>query len=391
LTAITRAVIPLALAIISSCLLPTAIRAADSPSKITAAVDRAFRPLLAEYDVPGIAVAVTVDGQQYFFSYGVASKDRNTPVTKGTLFEIGSVSKTFTATLASYAQVLGKISLDDHPGKYMPQLRRSAINGASLLNLGTYTAGGLPLQFPKAVTSNARMATYFQQWKPSAKPGAQRRYSNPSIGLLGHITGLAMNGNFADLVETELFPKLGLSHSYIRVPEAERDNYAWGYNEANKPIRVNRSVFDAEAYGVKSTAADMIRFVETNIRPENLDPPIRRTVEGTHIGYFKIGEMVQGLGWEQYPYPIALDRLLAGNSGRMVLEANAATRLSPPQTPSEPTLFNKTGSTNGFGTYVVFVPEKKIGIVMLANKNFPIPARITAAHAVLEQLSSEVP
>jgi beta-lactamase class C len=135
----------------------------------------------------------------------------------------------------------------------------------------------------------------------------------------------------------------------------------------------------------------MIRFVETNIRPENLEPPIRRAVEGTHIGYFKIGEMVQGLGWEQYPYPIALDRLLAGNSGRMILEANAATRLSPPQTPSEPTLFNKTGSTSGFGTYVVFVPEKKIGIVMLANKNFPIPARITAAHAVLEQLSSEVP
>jgi beta-lactamase class C len=391
LTAITRAVIPLALAIISSCLLLTAIRAADSPSKITAAVDRAFRPLLAEYDVPGIAVAVTVDGQQYFFSYGVASKDRNTPVTKGTLFEIGSVSKTFTATLASYAQILGKISLDDHPGKYMPQLRRSAINGASLLNLGTYTAGGLPLQFPNAVTSNARMATYFQQWKPSTKPGAQRRYSNPSIGLLGHITGLAMNGNFADLVETELFPKLGLSHSYIRVPEAERDNYAWGYNEANKPIRVNRGVFDAETYGVKSTAADMIRFVESNIRPENLEPPIRRAVEGTHIGYFKIGEMVQGLGWEQYPYPIALDRLLAGNSGRMILEANAATQLSPPQTPSEPTLFNKTGSTNGFGTYVVFVPEKKIGIVMLANKNFPIPARITAAHAVLEQLASEVP
>jgi beta-lactamase class C len=72
--------------------------------------------------------------------------------------------------------------------------------------------------------------------------------------------------------------------------------------------------------------------------------------------------------------------------------ANAATKLTPPQTPSDhPTLFNKTGSTNGFGAYVAFVPEEKIGIVMLANKNFPIPARITAAHAVLGQLSSGVP
>jgi beta-lactamase class C len=185
---------------------------------------------------------MTVDGRQYFFNYGVASKDWKTPVTKDTLFEIGSVSKTFTATLASYAQTLGKLSLDDRPGTHMPQLRGSAIDTASLINLGSYTASGLPLQFSNAVTNNAEVATYFQQWKPSATPGTQRRYSNPSIGLLGHITGLAMNGNFADLVETELFPKLGLSHSYIRVPEAEMDNYAWGYDKANTPIRVNPGV-----------------------------------------------------------------------------------------------------------------------------------------------------
>jgi beta-lactamase class C len=390
LTVGTKAAGSFALAIVASCLLPAAIRAADAPDKIGAAVDHAFRPLLKEYDVPGIAVAVTVDGRQHFFGYGVAAKDRNTPVTKDTLFEIGSISKTFTATLLSYAQTLGKISLDDHPGKHMPQLRRRAINAASLVNLATYTTGGLPLQFPAAVTNNAKMTTYFQQWKPSASPGAQRRYSNPSIVLLGQVTALAMNGDFADLIETELFPKLGLSHSYIRVPAAEINNYAWGY-KADKPIRVKPGVFGAEAYGVKSTAADMIRYLESNIRPETLAAPMRRAVDGTHIGYFKIGEMTQGLGWEQYPYPITLDRLLAGNSVTMSREANAATRLTPPRTPSGPTLFNKTGSTNGFGAYVAFVPEKKIGIVMLANKNFPIPARITAAHAVLEQLSSELP
>jgi beta-lactamase class C len=392
LTAITTTTRRRALAIISSCLLPTAIRAADSPSKIANTVDRTFRPLREEHDVPGIAVAVTVDGRQHFFSYGVASKATNTPVTKDTLFEVGSVSKTFTATLATYAQALGKIWLDDHPGRYMPELLHSAIDQASLLNLGTYTAGGLPLQFPDAVTNNAEMAVYFRRWRPSAAPGLQRRYSNPSIGLLGHITGLAMNRNFANLIETELFPRLGLSHTYIRLPESEMVNYAWGYSRANRAIRVTPGVFADEAYGIKATAADMIRFVAANIRPESLETPVRRAVEDTHIGYFKIGEMVQGLGWEQYPYPIALDRLLAGNSARMSMEANAATLLSPPQTPSaSPTLFNKTGSTTGFSAYVAFVPQRKIGIVMLANKSFPIPARITAAHAVLEQLSSEVP
>ncbi|HVY59156.1 MAG TPA: class C beta-lactamase [Xanthobacteraceae bacterium] len=366
-------------------------QAAGRDAEITAVVGRTFRPLLDAYDVPGIAVAVMADGKSYFFGYGVASKDSKTPVTKDTLFEIGSVSKAFTATLVSYARTIGAISLDDHPGKYMPQLRHTAIDKASLLNLGTYTAGGLPLQVPDGVTNDAEMLTYFRTWKPSAPPGAQRRYSNPSIGLLGYIAGLAMNGNFADLIETQLLPKLGLSHSYIRVPQAEMSNYAWGYDKSNKPTRVRPGVLDAEAYGIKSTAADMIRFVEANIRPETVEPPLRRAIDGTHVGYFKIGEMMQGLGWEQYPYPITLDRLLAGNSGKMSLQANAARELIPPQTPSRPTLFNKTGSTNGFGAYVAFVPEKKIGIVMLANKNFPIPARVTAAYAVLEQLSSEGP
>ena len=378
-----------ALAVAALSMLPAAAQATDAPSKISDAVASAFQPLMAKYEVPGIAVAVTAEGQEYFFNFGVASKATHEPVTKNTLFEIGSVSKTFTVTLATYVQALGKISLDDHPGKYMPRLRGSGIDKASLLNLGTFTAGGLPLQFPGAVTNVAAMVSYFRQWQPSAAPGTQRRYSNPSIGLFGYITALAMNGDFAGLIESEIFPKLGLSHSYIRVPQAVMANYAWGYGRNNKPIRVTPGVLDAEAYGVKSTAAEMIRFVEANMQPDHLATPMRRAIEGTHVGYFRIGDMVQGLGWEQYTYPVPLDRLLAGNSDAMTFKANPAVALTPASMASRPTLFNKTGSTNGFGSYVAFVPEKRIGIVMLANKSFPIPARITAAYAVLEQLAAQ--
>jgi beta-lactamase class C len=371
------------LASLASCSLPAARPAVD----IRGIVDTAIRPVMAEYDVPGMAVAVTVDGETFFFNYGVASRESNTPVSEQTLFEIGSVSKTFTATLASYAQVLGKLSLADHPGRYMPQLQGRAIDRASLLNLGTYTAGGLPLQFPDEVLDDERMIGYFREWAPDAAPGTQRRYSNPSIGLLGHVTGLALESDFADAVEGRLFPALGLRHSYIRVPERAMASYAWGYGAANTPIRVNPGVFDAEAYGVKSTAADMIRFVQANIDPSSQEGAMRRAIEGTQVGYFRVGEMVQGLGWEQYPYPVTLERLLAGNSRTIIMEANAAAQLTPAQAPSGPTLFNKTGSTGGFGAYVAFVPERKIGIVMLANRNYPIPARVQAAHAILEQFA----
>lgn len=374
-----------AIALVCSSLLPLSSLAADDAAKMRAIVDATIRPLMAEHDVPGMAVAITIDGKPTFFNYGVASRENKTPVSEATLFEMGSISKVFTATLASYAQVLGKLSLDDSPGKYMPQLKGSAIDKASLLHVGTYTAGGLPLQFPDEV-SNAGMAVYYQQWKPDAEPGSQRRYSNPSLGLFGHLTALALERDFAAVMQTQLFPRLGLASSYIDVPASAMPRYAWGYNRENKAIRVNPGVFANEAYGVKSTAADMIRFVQVNIDPGQLAGPMQRAVAGTHVGYFKVGEMVQGLGWEQYTYPISLERLLAGNSAAMIMEPNPSTRLEQPQAPSAPTLFNKTGSTGGFGAYVAFVPESRIGIVMMANKNYPIPARVKAAHALLAQL-----
>ena len=381
-TPIRFAVVALALA--APLVAATAARADDGDAGLRGAVDGAIRPLMAEHDVPGMAVGVTVDGRSAVFTYGVASRETNRPVDAATLFEIGSVSKTFTATLAGYAEALGKLSLDEHPSRYLRDLRGSAIDRATLLHLGTYTAGGLPLQFPGEVADTAQMIRYFRQWQPDAAPGAQRRYSNPSLGLFGHLAARAFGRDFTQAMENEILPRLGLRHSHIRVPQEARANYAWGYARENRPIRVNPGLFAAEAYGIKTTAGDLIRFVEANIDPSRLEEPMRRAVQATHVGYFRTGDMVQGLGWEQYAYPVTLDRLLAGN-GR-ALNTDPAAALIPPQAPTGPTLFNKTGSTNGFGAYVAFVPARQIGLVMLMNRNVPIPARIRAAHAILDRL-----
>jgi len=377
-----------AIALASLALIPLSSWAADDAAQIRTFVDAAIRPVMAEYDVPGAAVAVTFDGKAYFFNYGVASRETNAPVSEETIFELGSISKTFTATLGTHAQLLGKLSLDDHPGKYMPVLKGSAVDKASLLNLATYTAGGLPQQVPDEVPDMAAMPAYFQHWKPDAAPGKQRRYSNPSIGLFGHLTALALKRDFAEALAADVFTPLGLGHTYAHVPDSAMPNYAWGYDKTNKPGRVSPDVFDMESYGVKSTTADMIRYVQENINPSQLPESMRRAIEATHVGYFKIGAMVQGLGWEQYPYPVALDRLLEGNSSSMGIDPFPAQQLKAPRVPAGPTLYNKTGSTSRFGGYVLFVPEKKIGIVLLANKNFPIPARVKAVHAILEQTAA---
>jgi beta-lactamase class C len=369
-------------------LLPFCSWAADDAGTLRGVVDAAVRSIMAEYDVPGMAVAVTIDGKAYFFNYGVASRESKAPVSESTIFELGSISKTFTATLGTRAQLEGKLALTDHPSQYMPQLKGSAIDKTTLLNLVTYTAGGLPLQVPDEVPDMAAIPAYFQHWKPDVAPGQQRRYSNPSIGLFGHITALALQRDFADAMASEVFAPLGLAHTYAHVPDSAMPDYAWGYDKNNKPGHVSPDVFDMESYGVKSTSADMIRFVQQNIDPGQLAEPMRRAIEATHVGYFTNGDMVQGLGWEQYAWPVTLARLLEGNAAAVADIGRPTRQLAAPRQPSGPTLFNKTGSTARFGGYVMFVPEKRIGIVMLANRNFPIPARILAGYAILAQLAS---
>ncbi|MDH6231716.1 beta-lactamase class C [Mesorhizobium soli] len=357
-------------------------------NEIARVVDGAIRPVMKAHGIPGMAVAVTVGGKRHFFNYGLASKASGQKVSEDTLFEIGSISKTLTATLGSYAQVRGALSLSDNASQYLPALAGSAFDNISLLDLATYTAGGLPLQFPDDVSDQEEMITYYKAWRPDHAVGTHRRYSNPSIGLFGYLAARSMSKNFEDLMKEDLFPALGLTHTYIRVPQGRMRDYAFGYSKDGRPIRVTPGILDAEAYGVKTTAADMIRFVEANMDNSELDDTFQSAIASTQVGYYQVGEMTQGLGWEMYPWPLGLDRLLAGNSAKMTLEANAAMRLSPPLPPRKDVLINKNGSTNGFGAYVAFVPAKDIGIVMLANKNYPIPARVKAAYQILTGLQN---
>lgn len=362
--------------------------AAHADDTLQTRVDETIRPLMAAHTIAGMAVAITHNGQAHYFNYGVARLDDPQPVSSDTLFEIGSLSKPLTATLAALAQATGKLTIADSAGQHWPELQGSQLEHASLLNLGTYTAGGLPLQFPDNVIDPASMLDYYRQWQPEYAAGTHRRYSNPSIGLLGMLAAKSMGQPFSTLMEGTLFPALGMSHSYIQVPTAQLPRYAFGYSKDNQPLRVTPGMLDAEAYGVKTNARDMLRFVQANLNPAGLNKDLQRAIAMTHTGYYRIGEMTQGLGWERYPYPISLERLQAGNSPAMALESQSATRLAPPESEPSDSLFNKTGSTGGFGAYAVFVPSQNLGLVMLANKNYPNAARIKAAHAILSALDN---
>ncbi|WP_407695838.1 class C beta-lactamase [Shewanella avicenniae] len=347
-------------------------------------VNDAVAPVMAQYQVPGMAIAVIHQQQQAFFNFGVADIEAQTPVTESTLFELGSVSKTFNGLLAGYAITQDKLALADHPSRYRSALTGTAVDQATLLHLASYTAGGFPLQFPESVHDDASMQTYFQQWQPTAKPGMVRQYSNPSIALFGYLVSRALGQDYQQLIEQQLLPAIGLHHTYIDIPADAVADYAWGYNRNMQPVHVTPDVLDAEAYGIKSSASDMLQYVQLQLDSQSLPPAYQQAIGHTQQGYYQLGAMRQGLGWEQYPYPLSKANLLAGNSREVILQPHAVTPVTEQLTGAA--LYNKTGSTAGFGAYVVFVPQRQLGVVILANRYYPNEARVEIASAIMKIL-----
>lgn len=349
-------------------------------------VDANVKPLMQQQGIAGLSVAVVNKGKVQYFNYGVADKANQQPVTQDTLFEIGSVSKTYTATLGGYAQASGKLKLSDIASQHLAALKGSAFDRISLLQLATYTPGGLPLQFPEAADSAATLLDYFQHWKPAYAPGAQRLYSNPSIGLFGYLSAQSLGQPFNVAMEQTLLPKLGLKSTYLSVPADQANRYAQGYDKDQNPVRVGPGALDSEAYGIKTSPQDLARYVMLNLHPQTLEKPLQQAIATTHTGYYRVNGMTQGLGWEYYPYPIKLQALIDGNSTPMAMEPHKVQWLNPAQPQPANVLYNKTGSTRGFGAYVAYVPSKDMGVVILANKNYPNAERVKVAHTILEAL-----
>lgn len=355
---------------------------ADADRKI----DEAVQAVMREHDIPAMSIAVTQDGTQRFYNYGVASRETGKPAGSDTLYEVGSISKTYTATLAAYAQARGRLALGDSPAKFLPELAGSDFAKLSLINLGTHTTGGFPLQVPDAIKNQAQLMAYLKNWKPEHPAGTYRTYANPSIGMLGVIAAKSLNRPFKAAMERDLFPKLGLTSTYIDVPAARMADYAQGYNKQNAPVRVNPGVLADEAYGVKTSARDLIRFVDANMGLNVADAELRDAIGQTHVGYYQLGDMVQDLAWEQLRYPATLDALLTANAGNYNSQSQPVAALNPPLPPQQAVWINKTGSTNGFGGYVAFVPSKRLGIVILANRNYPNEARVRLAYRIQGEL-----
>jgi beta-lactamase class C len=284
------------------------------------------RPAIEQYQIPGMAVAIVHKGERSSSTTASPPATAARPVDEHTLFELGSVSKLFTATLGAYARREGKLRLDDKASQHLPALRGSTFEQISLLDLATYTPGGLPLQFPDAVQNERQMLDYYRSWQPAYPAGSQRLYSNPSIGLFGHLAAASLGQPFEQLLERQLFPQLGMTGEPCACA---------GRADASLRLGLPRRPGDPRAAGpagCRGLRSEVQRRRHAALRrgqPRSLTAasPLRQAIATTHKGYYRVGDMSQGLGWERYAYPITLERLQAGNSTQMALEPHAVERV----------------------------------------------------------------
>ena len=223
---------------------------------------------------------------------------------------------------------------------------------------------------------------YYRQWQPTYAPGSQRLYSNPSIGLFGYLAARSLGQPFERLMEQQVFPALGLEQTHLDVPEGGAGAVRQGYGKDDRPLRVGPGPLDAEGYGVnqRGRPAALRRCQPASGAPgQALGAGARchpsRLLQGRRHD--------PGPGLEAYDWPISLKRLQAGNSTPMALQPHRIARLPAPQALEGQRLLNKTGSTNGFGAYVAFVPGRDLGLVILANRNYPNAERVKIAYAIL--------
>ena len=214
-------------------------------------------------------------GEPHYFSYGLASKEDGRRVTPETLFEIGSVSKTFTATLAGYAPDRGQ----DAPRRP----RQPALAGTAGQPLRRHQPARprdlyrrRRTQFPDSVQKDqAQIRDYYRQWQPTYAPGSQRLYSSPSIGLFGYLAARSWasrsNGSWSSKCSRHW-----ASSRPLDVPEAALAQYARAAARTTARYGSVPARWMPKATGVKTSAADLLRFVDANLHPERLDRPRRR-------------------------------------------------------------------------------------------------------------------
>jgi D-alanyl-D-alanine-carboxypeptidase/D-alanyl-D-alanine-endopeptidase len=312
------------------------------------AVRALVRPYIDKHQAKGIVVGlVAPDGSRRVLTFGDAGAGAR-PLAADSVFEIGSITKTFTGAVLADMVRRGQVKLDDPVGKYLPpDVRVPSLNGRqiTLLDLATHMSGlpRLPTGYvppdegnPYARFDAEQLYAFLKRYELEREPGAKFEYSNLGMGLLGHALGRAAGtDSFQALVADRVLRPLGMSMTAY----GREGALAPWMTKGHDPQGAVAPYFDVAALagggGLNSNVTDLMTYLDANIgEPAS---PLEHAMRDAHRGYRSPRAGVDlGLGW-------------------MSMTRGAFT------------LLGMNGGTAGYSTSIAINPNARAGVVVLAN------------------------
>lgn len=222
----------------------------------------------------GVAIGVIENGVRRVFAYGTAKP--------GSIFEIGSITKTFTGLLLAQLIEQGKVRLDEPVRELLPPGTATKPPGPeiTLLDLVTQHSGlpRMPDNFHPADPDNpyvdyraADLYEYLRKRGLGKPPNAGFLYSNLGLGLLGQALANRARTSYARLVAEEITQPLRMSDTVVSFSPEQASRFIQGYTAEHRPAHAWDQAALAGAGALRSTAADMLTYLEANLHPERIE------------------------------------------------------------------------------------------------------------------------
>lgn len=270
-------------------------------------VEDIIQPFMFESKTVGLSIGIFQNGKPYFYNYGETVKGNKQLPTNKNLYEIGSITKTFTGILLAKAVAEGKIKLTDPVNKYLPKNAAWLISGgdtAKIIHLSNHTSGlpPLPDNFDMTNETNpykdydeAKLLTYLKTATLQRKPGEKFEYCNLGVGILGYILSKTYKMPFEKMVQTFITSKAGMTDTKEFLLQKDSALFVQGYNDAlEKQGQWDLNALTA-AGGLRSNTADMLQYAAVNIDAKDVE--LQKAIALSHVQTFTDGQQKIGLNW----------------------------------------------------------------------------------------------
>lgn len=331
---------------------------------------------LEKNQVPGLSIAVIDRNKIHFYNLGWADPVKKIPTSNQTIYTIGSFSKTFTAALAARGMLEKKLNLNIPIIHYLPELSQNpSFKSITVSELLTHTSG-LPFDFKPRPKSYAEAVQALQHYPFSNAPGTEYSYSNAGIGLVGYLLQPIYSQNYQTLLSTKILNPLQMHSTYLQVPTDQEKYLAIGHDPQNNPVAYNRMLETwFAAASLKSSITDLANYLSAQINVNTLsDKHLHKTfllVHQTRV-CFEDHLTCEQLAWQAHSLSVLKNSI--GDTYFLAFDKQGFPKFSQKKVISDnilankPIFIDKTGSGYGMSSYMIYIPEKKIGVVILTNK-----------------------